>query len=92
VTPTRVSEHVQSRSLVPKWYSGNIYDLEQAPPQIIDLPVVPSLADPTTYDLFVSGDYEVAFWLLDCSYSALTSFRYGCLEIHVLIQPAICQF
>jgi hypothetical protein len=53
---------------VPTWYSGNIYDLEQAPPQIIDLPAIPSAISPTTYDIFVSGDYEVVFSDFICSY------------------------
>ena len=61
VIPVNASKDIKSGSLVPKWYSGNIYDLEQAPPQIIDLPVPPSAIAATTYDIFVSGDYEVVF-------------------------------
>jgi hypothetical protein len=45
---------------VPKWYSGNIYSMERSLPRIIDLPSTPSLASPTSYDVFVSGDYEVS--------------------------------
>ena len=44
---------------VPKWYSGNIYSMERSLPRIIDFPSIPSLIHPTTYDVFVSGDYEV---------------------------------
>jgi len=44
---------------VPKWYSGNIYSMERSLSRIIDLPSTPSLISPTTYDVFVSGDYEV---------------------------------
>jgi hypothetical protein len=73
VIPT-VPEHLKSGSLVPTWYSGNIYDLEQALPQIIDLPGLPSPTDSTTYDLFVSGDYEVAFWYFNCSYRVYADF------------------
>ena len=46
-------------SFIPVWYPGNIYDLERAPPLVIDLPVSPSLTEPTKYDIFVSADYEV---------------------------------
>ncbi|KIM87649.1 hypothetical protein PILCRDRAFT_815224 [Piloderma croceum F 1598] len=69
VIPT-VPGHLKSRSLVPTWYSGNIYDLEQALPQIIDLPALPSLTDSTTYDLFVSGDYEIRLFGDPRAYSA----------------------
>lgn len=43
----------------PKWYAGNIYAMERAPPRIVSLPSEPSLTEATEYDLFVSGDYEV---------------------------------
>jgi len=45
---------------VPKWYSGNIYSMERSHPRIIDLPSTPSLTSPTSYDVFVSGDYEAS--------------------------------
>jgi len=56
---------------VPKWYSGNIYSMERSLPRIIDLPSTPSLASPTSYDVFVSGDYEVSavcafIFMLEC--------------------------
>lgn len=44
---------------VPKWCSGNIYSMERSLPRIIDFPSTPSLTSPTSYDIFVSGDYEV---------------------------------
>jgi hypothetical protein len=59
VMPVMTSMDIQFEGLMPKWYSGNIYDMEQAPRQIIDLPTPPSPTAPTTYDFFVSGDYEV---------------------------------
>ena len=43
---------------IPRWYSGNIYSMERSLSRIIDLPSAPSFASPTTYDVFVSGDYE----------------------------------
>ena len=45
---------------VPKWYSGNIYSMERSLPRIIVLPSTPSLTSPTSYDVFVSGDYEAS--------------------------------
>ena len=44
---------------IPKWYSGNVYSIERSMPRIIDLPSTPSSEHPTSYDVFVSGDYEV---------------------------------
>ncbi|KAK2467077.1 hypothetical protein APHAL10511_001335 [Amanita phalloides] len=43
----------------PVWYQGDIYNSENAAPQTVRLPVPPSLDVPTTYDIFVSGDYEI---------------------------------
>ncbi|KAL0578240.1 hypothetical protein V5O48_003735 [Marasmius crinis-equi] len=43
----------------PKWYAGNIYNMERALPRAVELPCAPSTVAPTTYHLFVSGDYEV---------------------------------
>ena len=45
---------------VPKWYSGNIYSMERSLPRIIVLPSTLSLTSPTSYDVFVSGDYEAS--------------------------------
>lgn len=45
---------------IPKWHSGNIYALAGSTPQAVTLPVSPSVTEPTSYHLFVSGDYEVA--------------------------------
>ncbi|KAI0807549.1 hypothetical protein C8Q74DRAFT_1363040 [Fomes fomentarius] len=44
---------------IPEWHSGNIYALARSPPNFVDLPSPPSLDSPTTYDLVVSGDYEI---------------------------------
>lgn len=46
-------------SFVPEWYAGNIYDMEQAQSRVVLLPENPSLLEPTSYDVFISGDYEV---------------------------------
>ena len=51
---------VDHSSFIPVWYPGNIYDLECAPPLAVDLPVSPSLTEPTKYEIFVSADYEVS--------------------------------
>lgn len=73
--------------LVPRWYAGNIYAMERALPQVVELPTKPSLTGPTTYDIFVSGDYEVG----SCYTFAKRSdqlYRYDCLG-----RPAMtCQF
>lgn len=45
--------------LVPKWYMGNIYAMNRVLPQTVPLPAAPSLRGPATYEIFVSGDYEV---------------------------------
>ena len=44
---------------IPQWHAGNIYAIEAAPPHTVPLPSRPSTTQATTYDLFVSGDYEV---------------------------------
>ena len=46
-------------AVVPEWYSGNIYAMERAPPKAVRFPASPSARGSTTYDVFVSGDYEV---------------------------------
>ncbi|PPQ74189.1 hypothetical protein CVT26_004486 [Gymnopilus dilepis] len=46
-------------AFVPEWCAGNIYDLERPLPHVVDLPTPPSTKNPTKYDLFVSGDYEI---------------------------------
>ena len=55
------------RSTTPKWYAGNIYAMHAAPPQAVPLPTKPSVSEPTKYDLFLSGDYEVCALLLHSS-------------------------
>lgn len=78
------------QTLVPRWYSGDIYDL-QHPPQIVDLPIPPSSTSPTEYDIYISGDYEVRF--VDfVSRSILTSIRSGCLAIPEHIHTVISQY
>lgn len=45
--------------LEPQWYLGNVYNLERALHRTIHFPSPPSLTYPTTYDVFVSSDYEI---------------------------------
>jgi hypothetical protein len=52
-------EWKKRRDFVPEWYSGNIYNVDCAPPHLVNLPTVPSAVSPTVYHLYVSGDYEV---------------------------------
>ena len=44
---------------LPEWHSGNIYDMNRAPPNAVELPGVVHTDKPTEFDFFVSGDYEV---------------------------------
>jgi hypothetical protein len=52
-------EWEQRHDFVPEWYSGNIYQVDCAPPHLVNLPTVPSAVSSTVYHLYVSGDYEV---------------------------------
>ncbi|KAF8197391.1 hypothetical protein BJ912DRAFT_1078312, partial [Pholiota molesta] len=52
-------EKYDSSDFVPQWFAGNIYDIERAPSHATPLPTPPSSIEPTQYDLFVSGDYEI---------------------------------
>lgn len=64
-----------SKPFVPAWHCGNIYDLSKASPNAVDLPSPPYRYRPTTYDVFVSGDYEViAFY--DYDLLPLTTWLY----------------
>ncbi|KZV67959.1 hypothetical protein PENSPDRAFT_32803 [Peniophora sp. CONT] len=49
----------RNEEAVPEWYSGNIYDLARGAAPAVRFPTPPSVTEPTTYDLFVSGDYEI---------------------------------
>ncbi|KAI0273854.1 hypothetical protein BC834DRAFT_815835 [Gloeopeniophorella convolvens] len=44
---------------IPEWYSGNIYEMDHAPAQLVKFPTVPSTVSPTVYRLYISGDYEI---------------------------------
>ncbi|KAJ7074338.1 hypothetical protein C8F01DRAFT_1043491 [Mycena amicta] len=46
-------------STVPEWHAGNIYAMDRTLPRAVDLPTAPSTTSPTTYLVFVSGDYEI---------------------------------
>ena len=50
-------------TFVPEWYAGNIYNMERALPHVVELPSTISHAEPTKFDLFVSGDYEASLFL-----------------------------
>ncbi|KAI0306728.1 hypothetical protein B0F90DRAFT_1814573 [Multifurca ochricompacta] len=52
-------ESEQGQDIGPQWYSGNIYDIDQAPPHLVRLPTKPSPVSPTAYHLYISGDYEI---------------------------------
>lgn len=54
-------EPFQSResAFVPRWYAGNIYDMERATPQTVDLPSRPDTGEILLYDIFIGADYEV---------------------------------
>ncbi|KAJ7285998.1 hypothetical protein C8J57DRAFT_1286459 [Mycena rebaudengoi] len=43
----------------PEWNAGNIYDMQRTLPRAIELPSPASTIEPTTYEVFVSGDYEI---------------------------------
>ncbi|KZT03565.1 uncharacterized protein LAESUDRAFT_814646 [Laetiporus sulphureus 93-53] len=58
VIPRTNAEH-SSPSIVPQWHAGNVYDMNRAPLQAVSFPTPPSRISPTTYDLFISGDYEI---------------------------------
>ena len=49
----------QDDAVVPEWHAGNIYAMGRSPANVVSLPVAPSTTEPTTYIIFVSGDYEV---------------------------------
>ncbi|OCH95283.1 hypothetical protein OBBRIDRAFT_720837 [Obba rivulosa] len=47
------------RDFVPEWHAGNIYAMSRSPAATVALPESPAATHPTTYDLYVSGDYEI---------------------------------
>ena len=51
---------VGPKTTAPEWRAGNIYAMGRSPPNTVDFPILPSLDSPTTYELFLSGDYEVS--------------------------------
>ncbi|KAF8644122.1 hypothetical protein AX16_008651 [Volvariella volvacea WC 439] len=50
-------------SIIPQWYTGNIYDLPDVLPRAVPLPgnfaVLRQGLEPVKYDIFISGDYEI---------------------------------
>ncbi|KAI5124055.1 hypothetical protein M0805_003883 [Coniferiporia weirii] len=44
---------------VPQWHAGNIYGLLRDPPNAVELPGTVSNVNSTTFDFFISGDYEI---------------------------------
>ncbi|KAJ7771786.1 hypothetical protein B0H16DRAFT_1772103, partial [Mycena metata] len=55
---TIVPASEDSASSPPQWHAGNIYGMERTLPRAVELPTPPSTTGPTTYHVFVSGDYE----------------------------------
>ncbi|KAL6309159.1 hypothetical protein BKA93DRAFT_821973 [Sparassis latifolia] len=81
VLPSRLNE--SSDPVVPVWYAGNVYALGSAPPQAVALPVPPSITSPTSYDLLISGDYEIRLFG-DPGYDGSTS-RVPVLSVTVFV-------
>ncbi|KAI0028355.1 hypothetical protein K488DRAFT_89825 [Vararia minispora EC-137] len=53
------TESHPSRTMhIPQWYSGDVY-ATGALPSLLRLPVAPARDQPTSYDLYISGDYEI---------------------------------
>lgn len=69
ILPTNEHEQSDRKPIVPEWHSGNIYDMPYTLPHTVSLPSPPSTVSPTTYDILVSGDYEVIldYALYDCT-------------------------
>ena len=59
----------------PEWYLGNIYDMEQVLPRVVDLPTSPDPTNPTEYEIFISGDYEVIRFGYLSIYSLITIYK-----------------
>lgn len=78
---------VASGSLV-QWNAGNIYGMERALPKVVSLPKVPSQTEPTEYDVWVSGDYEVHLHSVEI-YDMYQLFRYDFLGIRQYVE-AMC--
>ncbi|KAI0781232.1 hypothetical protein BD413DRAFT_600635 [Trametes elegans] len=57
VLPVNTGE--EQLAIAPEWHAGNIYALSRSQPNAVKLPTPPSAYEPTTYDIFVSGDYEI---------------------------------
>lgn len=50
----------ESATFVPQWYPGNIYAMERSEPISVSLPPSTLHDGLAQYDIFISGDYEVA--------------------------------
>ncbi|KAF8589925.1 hypothetical protein K439DRAFT_1331326 [Ramaria rubella] len=64
----------------PEWNPGDIYGLPRPPKQLIEPPAL-SLTEPTSYHLFVSGDYEIRLF----GDPEVTGHQAPVLDIHVNI-------
>ncbi|KAL4262942.1 Peptidase S9 prolyl oligopeptidase catalytic domain-containing protein [Pleurotus pulmonarius] len=53
------SDLARGQEITPRWYHGNVYAMERALPQAVDLPVRPDASKPTQYTIFISGDFEI---------------------------------
>ncbi|KAL5490095.1 hypothetical protein ACEPAI_4928 [Sanghuangporus weigelae] len=49
----------ESSGFNPEWHAGNIYDMHRAPANAVELPGKVNYDKATTFDFFVSGDYEI---------------------------------
>lgn len=65
---------LHSSDYTPQWHAGNIYDLPRVSPRFVQLPVSPSFSVPTSYEIWISGDYEVRLILEACEFG-LTRVR-----------------
>ncbi|KAI0371785.1 hypothetical protein BV20DRAFT_1066969 [Pilatotrama ljubarskyi] len=53
------AEVLSDVTVVPEWHAGNIYAMSRSPKNSVVLPEPPSRTSPTTYNIFISGDYEI---------------------------------
>lgn len=81
VLPSQDEGSGEATPQTPKWWAGNIYAINASPPQAVPLPTTPSETSPTTYDLFVSGDYEV------CLQMCLSWVRAESVQIRLFGDP-----
>lgn len=57
------------KDFVPEWHAGNIYGLQHVSNNSVVVPAALKANEPMTFDLFVSGDYEVVRFLDNFAFS-----------------------